>query len=47
MKLEDQNINYPALIDKLASIGALIACATILNGWPSFVKDLIGFMGKS
>ena len=47
MKLEDPNINYVAIIDKLASIGALIACATLLNGWPTFNKDIIGFMAKS
>jgi hypothetical protein len=34
-------------VDKLASIGALIACVSVLDDWKTFVKDIIGFMSKN
>lgn len=46
-KLEDSTIIYSATIDKLASIGALIASTLVMHEWPSFIPDLIGFMKKN
>lgn len=46
-KLQDTSITYNATTDKLASIAALIACISLLDTWPAFVQDMIGFMAKN
>jgi hypothetical protein len=46
-RLADPSNNTSAVIDKLASTGALLGCVGVVEGWPNFVQDLLGFMEKS
>lgn len=45
--LQDENITLTPLIDKLASISAILACTLFLDHWPNFIDDLLNFMMKS
>ncbi len=46
-KLQDTTITFNPIVDKLASIGALISCISLLDDWKTFVSDLINFMSNS
>jgi hypothetical protein len=46
-QLDNHQFYSNAIVDKLASSGALIACSMFLNSWPTLIEDLIEFMKKS
>lgn len=46
-RLGDQSTQNPALVDRLASSCALVACSLFLDHWQTFLPDLVAFMTLS